>query len=83
MSMPNVSDAQKQEIAKAFAEALLAPPEPIQPRANVAGVKDVFCQQWGNVKPVLEILSSLVPGVGAIILIVVKAGDVASKVICK
>lgn len=28
--MPNVSDAQKQEIAKAFAEALLAPPEPIQ-----------------------------------------------------
>ena len=83
--MPDFTSQDREAAASAVAAALVADSAPEQFSAAAQGIdpKDLFCKNWKTVKTVLEVLKTLVPGaIGAIIGVVIKAGDAAHAAIC-
>ncbi|MEP9358611.1 hypothetical protein [Sphingomonas sp. KR3-1] len=84
--MTDFTDAHRQAALAAVAQALAVDAPhvegaPIAPE-GISDVKQLFCDNWGVVKQVLQVLGNLVPGLGLIIGIIIKAGDAAHGAIC-
>lgn len=83
--MADFTSQERQAAARAIAEVMVTDTGPETVGAMAAGIdpKKLFCENWGTVRTVLEVLKTLVPGaVGVIIGVVIKAGNAAHSAIC-
>ena len=79
--MAELSASDRQELSRVVGEALLSE-DSITATADVAGGKDIFCNNWSTVKAVLQFIAGQVGAIGWAIRAVIAAGDFLHGRIC-